>query len=40
MEKLNIKKLSDIEVKEEYQIKISHKFAILENPEEIRKKKY
>jgi len=31
MEKFNFKKLNDVEVKEQYQIKISHRFAALED---------
>jgi hypothetical protein len=31
MKILNIKKLNDVEVKEEYQVKISNRFAALEN---------
>jgi hypothetical protein len=30
MERLNIKKLNDMEVKEQYQVKISYRFAALE----------
>jgi len=31
MEKINLKKLSELEVRKEYQIKISKKFAALKN---------
>jgi L-lysine 2,3-aminomutase len=31
MEKFNLKKLHDVEVKEQYQFKISSRFAALEN---------
>jgi hypothetical protein len=31
MERFNLKKVNDGEVKEQYQVKISHRFAALEN---------
>jgi hypothetical protein len=31
MEKFNLKKLNDVDIKDEYQIKISNRFAALEN---------
>jgi hypothetical protein len=31
MERLNIKKLNDVEVQEQYQVKISNRLAVLEN---------
>jgi hypothetical protein len=34
MERFNIKKLNDVEVKEQYQAKISNRFAALENDDD------
>jgi len=31
MKRVNLKKLNDVEVKEQYQVKISNRFAALEN---------
>jgi hypothetical protein len=31
MKRVNLKKLNDVEVKEQYQVKISNSFAALEN---------
>jgi hypothetical protein len=31
MERFNLKKLNDVEVKKQYQVKISNRFATLEN---------
>jgi hypothetical protein len=31
IEKFNVKKLNDVEVKQQYQVKISNRFAALEN---------
>jgi hypothetical protein len=31
MERFNLRKLNDVEVKEQYQVKISNKFVVLEN---------
>jgi hypothetical protein len=31
MERINLKKLNDVEVKEQYQVKISNRFAAVEN---------
>jgi hypothetical protein len=31
MERFNLKKLNDVEVREQYQVKISNRFAALEN---------
>jgi len=31
MERLNLKKLNDVEIKERWQVKISNRFAALEN---------